>query len=160
MKLLQLSSSRDMCAHDTRALTTEHKTYLLQTMPRFTSLRPQTQLVLGPRIVGQNPWAVKSFRGGTLSHNTDPRETLHPHEIWDMGDPVRQTAGFRVGGPGFTEHLLCMWVPCLLMYIISVLISAIQDVHYSPYFTDQETKAQERTVLHKSAHLVNAGTRI
>lgn len=121
----------------------EHKTCLFQTVLRSTSLRPQTQLVLGPRIVGQSPWAVRSFRGGTLSHNTHPRETLRPHEIWDMGDPVRQTAGFRVGGPGFTEYLLCMWVPCLLTNIVSVLIPAIRDVHYSPHFTDEETKAQE-----------------
>lgn len=115
----------------------------------------QAAAMLGPRA-----WAVRSFRGGTLSHNTHPRETLRPHEIWDMGDPVRQTPGFRVGGPGFTEHLLCMWVPCLLTNILSVLIPAIRDVHYSPHFTDEETKAQERTVLPKAAHLVNAGTRI
>lgn len=56
-----------------------------------------------------------------------------------MGDLVSQAADFRVGeGPAFTEHLLYAWVSGLLTYIISVLTPAIQDVYYSPHFTDQE----------------------
>lgn len=57
-------------------LTLGLKTYLFQTLPQFTSLGPQTQLVLGPRRAGQSLWAVRSLRGGTLPHTAHPRDTL------------------------------------------------------------------------------------
>lgn len=97
------------------------KTYLFHTLPQFNSLRPQTQLVLGPKRAGQSPWAVRSLRGGTLPYTAHPRDTLPPHEIWDTGEPLSPTVGCRVEkGPAFTEHLRCAWVPGLWTHVTSV----------------------------------------